>query len=52
MSHFKAKIHRIRFLVSVGLRLRWSLTLSTHTPLVLLQWRRSILASEDRSYDW
>jgi len=30
MSHFEAKIHKIRFLVSVRLCLRWSLT---HTVL-------------------
>jgi len=27
MSHFKAKMHQIRFLVSVRLAVRWSLTL-------------------------
>jgi len=31
MSHFKAKIHHIRFSASVRLCLRWSLTLTTMT---------------------
>jgi len=45
MSHFKAKMHRIRLLVFVRLFVRWSLTLASHEQKVSCLFSSAILIS-------